>query len=133
MALIVTLIYIAKCSFQQPVACSLQNFSIFCPSGPTMVRIWVKLKVVKFYRYFSRRNFEKLIGTLQKDLDVCFVQWGIKFTEVWHTQSRSNTFDITHKKTKTHTAHSRASRLTGPYQYIFKPTAICSQQLPLLQ
>ena len=42
----------------------MQNFDIFCLSGPTIVRIWVKLKLVKFYKYFSRYNFEKLIRTL---------------------------------------------------------------------
>ena len=45
----------------------MQNFEIFCPSDPAMVRIWVKLKLVKFYWYFSRYNFEKLIRTLRND------------------------------------------------------------------
>ena len=30
-----------------------------------------------------------------------------------------------------HTTHSGASRLTRPYKYIFTPTVMCSQQLPL--
>ena len=37
------------------------HFNIFCPSGPTMVCIRAKLKVVKFYGKFSQYNFEKLI------------------------------------------------------------------------
>ena len=37
------------------------HFNIFCPSGPTMVSIRAKLKVVKFYGNFSQYNFEKLI------------------------------------------------------------------------
>ena len=48
-----TLIYIGKCIFQQSIAYSIQNFDIFYPSGPAMVHIWVKLKLVKFYRYNS--------------------------------------------------------------------------------
>ena len=35
-----------------------------CLSGPTMVRIWAKLKLVKFYGNFSQYSFELLIGTL---------------------------------------------------------------------
>ena len=34
--------------------------------------------------------------------------------------------------TQTHTAHSRASKLTNPYNYMFTLTCMCSQQLPLL-
>ena len=40
--------------------------------------------------------------------------------------------DITLTNTKTHTAHSAASRLTHPYKYIFAPAVMCSQQLTLL-
>ena len=47
-----------------PAIYSMQNFEIFCPLGPTMVRIWAKLKLVNIYRIFSRYNFEKLIQTL---------------------------------------------------------------------
>ena len=42
------------------------NFDIFYPSGPTMVHIWAKLKLVEFYRDFSQYNFAKLIQTLAK-------------------------------------------------------------------
>ena len=45
----------------------MQNFDIFYPSGPVMVRNWVKLKLVKLYRHFSRYNFEKLIRTLMNN------------------------------------------------------------------
>ena len=47
-----------------PAIYSMQNFDIFCPSDATMVRIWEKLKLVKFFRNFSEYNFEKLIRTL---------------------------------------------------------------------
>ena len=55
--------------------------------------------------------------------------WGLTHTiqvkYIWyHTHKHTNT--------QTHTAHSAASRLTHPYKYIFTPTVICSQQLPLL-
>ena len=50
-----------------------QNFDIFCSSGPAMVRIWVKLKLVKFQRYFSRCNFEKLIQILQSCCQLIFL------------------------------------------------------------
>ena len=43
------------------------NFDIFYPSGPTMVHIWAKLKLVEFYRDFSQYNFAKLIQTLAKE------------------------------------------------------------------
>ena len=43
---------------------SMQNFKIFPHSGPTMVCIWAKLILVKFYRNFSQYNFENLIWTL---------------------------------------------------------------------
>ena len=42
----------------------MENFDIFCPSGPSMVCIWAKLILVRFYRNFSRYNLEKLIRTL---------------------------------------------------------------------
>ena len=47
-----------------PVIYSIQNFNTFWPSGRTMVGIPAKLKLVKFYKNFSRCNFEKLIRTL---------------------------------------------------------------------
>ena len=58
------LIYIGKSIFQQSIAYSMQSSNILCPSGSTMGRIWAKLKPVKFYMYFLRYNFEKLIWTL---------------------------------------------------------------------
>ena len=56
----------------------MKDFDIFYPSDPTMMRIRAKLKLVKFCRYFSRYNFEKLIRTL------CFSQkiWGVRYKEV---------------------------------------------------
>ena len=53
----------------------MQNFDIFCPSVPPMVRIRAKLKLVKFYRNFSRYNFEKLIRTLH-----CVICYGVFLT-----------------------------------------------------
>ena len=50
-----------------------QNFDIFCYAGPAMVRIGVKLKLVKFQRYFSRCNFEKLIRVLQSCCQLIFL------------------------------------------------------------
>ena len=38
-----------------------------------MVRIWVKLKQVKFYGNFLLRNFEKLIQTQQSFTEGCLV------------------------------------------------------------
>ena len=49
-----------------PAIYSMQSFNNFCPSGATMVCIWAKRKLVKFYRNFWRYNFEKLIRTQQK-------------------------------------------------------------------
>ena len=34
--------------------------------------------------------------------------------------------------TQIYKAHSGASRLTDPYKYMFAPTVMCPQQLPLL-
>ena len=56
------LIYIGNMHF--PVIYSMQNFKIFYPLGPIMVRICAKLTLVNIYRIFSRYNFEKLIRTL---------------------------------------------------------------------
>ena len=53
-----------ECIFWQSIEYSTQNFDIFCPSGPVMLHIWAKLKLVKFHRHFSWYNFEKLIWTL---------------------------------------------------------------------
>ena len=78
---------------------------------------------------------EALVPWHQKDLDVfyakrCQVYWGLTRNVVfcWYYDTMSHT----HKHTA-HTAHSRASRLTQPYKYIFTPPVMCSQQLPLLR
>ena len=73
----------------------------------------------------------------QKELDVCFMQQGIKFTEVWHIMwffAGTLIWYHTHKHMHTHrqTIHSRASWLTHPYWYIFTPPVMSSQQLSLL-
>ena len=47
-----------------PAIYKMQNFDTFWTSGPTMVGIRKKLKLVKFFRNFSWYNFEKLIWTL---------------------------------------------------------------------
>ena len=46
------------------------HIAFFCPSGLTMVGIWMKPKLVKFYENFSRYNFEKLIWTLTSEIFV---------------------------------------------------------------
>ena len=48
---------------------SMQNFDIFCPPGPTMVCIQVKLQLVKYYWNFLQYNFKKLIQTLTSEVD----------------------------------------------------------------
>ena len=78
---------------------------------------------------------QALVPYYQKDLDVCLMQQGIRFTEVWHIMlffTGTLIWYYTHKNTQTHTAHSGASRLTNPYKYIFPPPIMYSQQLPLL-
>ena len=78
---------------------------------------------------------QALVPYYQKDLDVCLMQQGIRFTEVWHIMlffTGTLIWYYTHKNTQTHTAHSGASRLTNPYKYIFPPPVMYSQQLPLL-
>ena len=54
-----------------------------------------------------------------------FMQQGVKVagTLIWYH---------THTQTHKHTAHSGAKRLTHPSKYIYTPTVMCSQQLPLL-
>ena len=47
-----------------PAIYSMQNFDAYRPSGPPMTSIRAKLKLLKFYRNFSRYSFEKLIRTL---------------------------------------------------------------------
>ena len=56
-----TLIYIEKFIFQKSIP---YKIDIFCPSGPIIACIWAKLKLVRFYRYFSLYNFKNLNRTL---------------------------------------------------------------------
>ena len=63
--------------------------------------------------------------------NICFVQQGIKLTEVWHWWDGFLLvpwFDIVH----TNKQHTRADRLTHPYKYILTPPVMCSQQLSVL-
>ena len=73
---------------------------------------------------------QALLPLYQKDLDVCFMQQVIKFTEVSHMWFFAGTVIWYH--TQRHTAHSGTSKLTDPYKYIFTSPVMCSQQLPLL-
>ena len=56
----------------------------------------------------------------------CQIYWGLTHNVVfyWYPDLISHT--------QAHTAHSGASRLTHPYKYMFAPSVVCSQQLPLL-
>ena len=47
----------------------MQNFDTFWPLGTTMLGIWVKLKLVKFYKNIFQYNFQKLIRTLKNVLE----------------------------------------------------------------
>ena len=72
-----------------------------------------------------------LVSYCQTNLDVCFMQQGVKFTEVWHKMWFLLVLWFcyhTHKNA----AHSWVIRLTHPYKYVFTPPVMCSQQLPLL-
>ena len=58
-----------------------------------------------------------LVPQFQKNLDVCFMQQGVTFTEVWHIMwffTGTLIWCHTHK----HTAHLGAGRLTHPCKYI---------------
>ena len=61
---------------------------------------------------------------------MCFMQQGVKFTEVWHMWFFAGAliWYHTHKDTQ----HTRASRPTHPYKYIFAPSVMCLQQPTLL-
>ena len=76
-----------------------------------------------------------LIPLYQKDLALCFIQQGVKFTEVWHImQFLASTLIWYHTDTQTrHTAHSGANKLTHSYKSILTPPIMCSQQLCVLQ
>ena len=59
--------------------------------------------------------------------------WFFTGTLIWyHTYTQTNTHTHTHTHTHKDTKHTRASRLTHPYKYIFISPAMCSQQLSLL-
>ena len=82
--------------------------------------------------YFTER-YHRCTHVKPYDLDACFMQQGLKFTEVWHRMwfftgtliwSPSHTQTQTH--TQRHTAHSGFSRWTHPYKHIFTPTVMCS-------
>ena len=55
-----------------------------------------------------------LVSEYQKDLNVCFMQQGINFTELWQMWFFYWCSDLI-LHTQTHTAHSAASRLTNLY------------------
>ena len=60
----------------------------------------------------------------------CFIQQGIKFTEVWHiTGFFASTLIWYHTHKQRHATHTRAKRLTHSYKYILEPPLMCSQQL----
>ena len=67
----------------------------------------------------------------QKDLDVCFMQQGVRFTEVWHIMWFFTGTPIWYHK-RTNTLHSGAIRLTHSSKCIFVPLVMCSNELPLL-
>ena len=72
--------------------------------------------------------FQALVPRYENDLDMCFMQQGIRFTEVWHIMwFFIGTLIWYHKHTTTHTAHSRVSGLTHPYKCIFTPLVMCSK------
>ena len=116
-------------------------FFQFCPTPPPLLFLlscffgWMSDHAtfdVLFYLMITWiYTCRALVLQYQKDLDVCFLQQGIKFTEVWHIMCFLLVlwFDITHTNTQTHTAHSGASRLAHPYKCIFTPSVMCSQQL----
>ena len=73
-------------------------------------------------------TFQALVPRYENDLDMCFMQQGIRFTEVWHIMwFFIGTLIWYHKHTTTHTAHSRVSGLTHPYKCIFTPLVMCSK------
>ena len=65
-------------------------------------------------------------------LDRCFMQQGVKFTEVRLIISLF-TGTLVWYHTHTDTAHWRAGRLTHQYKYTLTPLVMYSQQLPLLR
>ena len=68
---------------------------------------------------------QALVPWYQKDLNVCFMQQGVRFAEVWHMCFFSGTLDFTN--TQTHTAHSGTSRMTHPYKCIYLHHLLCAQ------
>ena len=58
-----------------------------------------------------------------KDLDVCFMQQGLKSTEVWHNVIFYLYSDLI-PHTHTHTVHSGASRQAHPYEHISTPPPV---------
>ena len=58
----------------------------------------------------------------------------VPWLSITHTHIHTHTQTHTHTHTNTHhtKTHSRASRLTHLYKYIFTPPVMCSQQLSLL-
>ena len=49
-------------------------------------------------------TYQTLVPQYQKDLDVCFMQQGVKFTEVWHVMWQQ-LCGTNYVKTPEHTAH----------------------------
>ena len=71
---------------------------------------------------------QALVPWYQNNLDVCFMQQGVMFTEVWQMWFFTGTL-IWYHNTQTDTVHSGASRLTHPYKCISTPLVMCSKQL----
>ena len=75
-------------------------------------------------------HISSLDTLVPESLDVCFMQQGTKFTEIWHLMWLfTGTLIWYHTHKNRHTPHSGTTRLTHP---IFSLPVLCSQQLPLL-
>ena len=77
---------------------------------------------------------QTLVPQYQKDLDVCFMQQDLTFTEVWDMWFFAGTliWYYTHTNTHPYTQHTQGPVDWHPYKYIFTPPVMYSQQLSLL-
>ena len=134
-----------------PLYCLTPLFFRFCPTSPLLspqTPTPIALSVVLFFwpNEWSRHIWCDILlndimdphisnlGTSVPEGPWCVfyatkrqVYWGLThMIFCWHSD------DITHIQTHRHTVHSEASRLTHPYNYIFTPPVMCSQQRSLL-
>ena len=128
--------------YENPLYCLPPSFFKFCPTPSPPLPCHLQPPPQLFFRlscFFGWMGYHATLDVLfylmiiwiytcqalvpwyQRDLDVCFMQQGVRFTEVWYIMwFFTGTLIWYHKQTKTQSTLG-ASRLTHSYKCIFTP------------